>query len=208
MRKTMLMLALAACAVLASSSDAFAQRRGGGFGIGIGGGSGYGGYNRGYGFGNYGYGNGYYGNGFGNYGYGNGLYNSRYYGGYNSSPYYGGVYTQPYYGAPSYDFPPVAQNPGVNTYQSSYEPIQPQTARIMIMVPQPDATIWFNGAATTQQGMERVFATPPLEGNGPFSYTIRARWNENGKSVERERRINVQVGQTSNVDFRTDAGVN
>jgi len=208
MRKTMLTLALSFVVALACASDAFAQRRGG---IGYGGGGYRGGSGISIGRGGigfygpgYGYGNGYYGSG---YGYGNGYYGSgygsSYYGG---SPYYSS-YAQPYYGS-NYYSSPIVQSPGV-IYQSSYEPVQSQqSATVVVLVPRPDAMVWFNGAATTQQGVERSFATPPLDASSSsYSYTIRARWTENGQTVERERRVNVQPGQSTIVDFRGDAGV-
>jgi len=217
MRKTMLALALSAVVVLASASDVFAQRwgggRGGGWGgsgisIGRGGIGFYGG--NGYGYGN-GYGNGYYGSG---YGYGRGYYGSGYYPGYYGSSYYStpyySNYAQPYYGT-DYYAPSIVQSPGVNVYQSSYEPAQSQqsttSATVVVLLPRPDAMVWFNGAATTQQGVERSFATPALDTGSSYSYTVRARWTENGQTVERERRVSVQPGQSTIVDFRGDAGV-
>jgi len=220
MRKTMLALALTAVVALTVTSDAFAQRRGGGLGGGRGGGWGgsgitigpggigfYGGngYNPGYG-----YGSGFYGSGYGN-GYYGSSYGSRYGGSYYGSPYYSqpyyGSYAQPYYSSDYYS-PSIVQSPGMNVYQSSYEPTQPTTsATVVVLVPRADATIWFNGAATTQQGMERSFATPPLDSGASYSYTVRARWMENGQAVERERRVNVQPGQSATVDFRSDSGV-
>jgi uncharacterized protein (TIGR03000 family) len=210
MRKTMLALALTAVVALTVTSDAFAQRRGGwgvGNSIGIGSpGIGfYGGnaYNRGYGSGYYGSG---YGNGFYGSGYGSGYYGGSNYGHY-SQPYYGN-YAQPYYASDYYYSPSIVQTQGLNVYQSSYEPAQSTTsATVIVLVPQPDATLWFNGAATTQRGMERSFATPPLDSNSSYSYTVRARWMENGQTVERERRVNVQPGQSVAVDFRGDSGV-
>jgi uncharacterized protein (TIGR03000 family) len=207
MRKLLVIGLLAFATMTAFSSDAFAQRRGGGGGRGGWGGGGWGGgrgtgiYIGGGGIGVYGGG---YGGGYGGYGYGRPYYGSSYY----STPYY---YSSPSYYEPSYTYEstPIVQAPATDVRQSYYsEPAysQQNTATMMVLVPRPDATVWFDNAQTSQQGMERTFVSPPLASGGTYTYTIRARWMENGQPVERERRINVQPGQTVNVDFRGPAG--
>jgi len=133
-----------------------------------------------------------------------------YYGGYGRgyySPYYGSRWysSVPYY----YDATPIVQVPATEIRQSFYsEPAASQTATMVVLLPRADAKVWFDGAATNQQGMERTFNSPPLDPGGPYSYSIRARWTENGQSVERERRINVQPGQVVTVNFRGETGEN
>ena len=83
-----------------------------------------------------------------------------------------------------------------------------QSVRVTVLVPAADAQVWFENGATAQQGMERVFESPPLEPNQNFTYTIKARWTENGQTVNRERRVNVQAGQSVTVNFREKTGEN
>jgi len=182
--------------VLAASTDAFAQRRGGGGGRGGGGRGGWSG-SRGWGGVSIGVGYpGFYG-GYGS-GYGDGYYGGRYYGGryYDSGYYYPSDYTY----SDAYTYPSTIQ-------QSYYPPSNQQSANVMVMLPNPTAQVWFNGAPTSQQGMQRTFFTPPLE-PGNYSYTVKARWMENGQQVERDRTVSVQPGQTVNVDFRGTSGLN
>jgi uncharacterized protein (TIGR03000 family) len=191
MRKSLLILGLVAITLATSASDAFAQRRGGG-NWGNGYGNGYYGspyYGRGY-YNNYGY-PGYYYGGLG-IGLGLGNYGSR---GYYSSPSY-------YYGsAPNYSYSDTVTVPPANYRQSFYT--DPNAATINVIVPTPDAQVWFDDSATSQRGMERNFQTPSLSQAG--TYTIRAVWTESGRTVDRQRQIRVQPGQLVTVDFRGSA---
>lgn len=195
MRKTLMVLTLALAAMTMLASDAFAQRRGGG-------GRGYGGGGRGY------YSRGYYGRGYGGYGYGYGLGLGiwpGYYGGYNP-----GYYSSPGYvvDSPNYYADPVVQAPGNQVRQSFYPETTNQEATLTVLLPKADAQVWFDGAATQQQGMQRTFMSPALEQGRSFTYTIKGRWMENGRPVERERQVSVQSGQSVTVDLRGNPGEN
>lgn len=198
MKRMILALSLAGLTLLASATDASAQRRGGY------GGGGFGGGNRGwnqpgisFGIGNNGrvnipFGNsGYYGNQ--NYGYGQGY-------GYGSN--YG--YSPSYYSAPStYYVEPAIQTREV--YYPAPTATQ-QSSNVMVLVPNPDAQVWFDNAQTSQRGMERTFTSPQLEPNHNYTYTIKARWTENGKTIDRQRQVTFQAGQSVTVNFRENTG--
>jgi uncharacterized protein (TIGR03000 family) len=66
----------------------------------------------------------------------------------------------------------------------------------------PGAKIWFDGAATSQTGEYRTFTTPPLDGGKTYSYSVKARWLEDGRPVVRTRTVNVEAGETSDVDMQ------
>jgi uncharacterized protein (TIGR03000 family) len=68
--------------------------------------------------------------------------------------------------------------------------------------------VWFQNQATTEQGMQRLFHSPALTPNQNFTYTIKARWMENGQAVNQERRVNVQAGQSITVSFRASTREN
>jgi uncharacterized protein (TIGR03000 family) len=231
MRKTLVTIALAAASLLMVGSEVRAQfglglggYRGGLF---LGVGRGYYGYPYSYGgFGGYPYyrgGWGYpysYGSSYPYYG-GVGYYGSSYYMPYTSSvpgyystpsymsstPYY---YTTPYYYSypssyyssyPSYYYssPSVAmQSTGYR--DSSY--YDPNVVHMTVYVPNPDAQVWFDDVPTMQRGTERFFHTPPLQQGG--TYTIKARWTEGNRTVDQQRRLQVQPGQSSTVDFRRE----
>lgn len=217
MRRMLLVLSLAGLTVLASASDAFAQR--GGYGRGYGGGYGSGWYGRGYGYGGYRYG----GYGYGpRWGYSPGISISVGRGGYYSPyGYYGGLGYSSYYRgygysyAPNYYVPtpsylePAIVLPTAQVRPSYYvAPAVPQSARLTVLVPADDAQVWFENRATTQIGMERLFESPPLEPNQNFTYTLKARWMENGQAFNQERRVTIQAGQNVTVNFRANTGEN
>jgi uncharacterized protein (TIGR03000 family) len=189
MRRMLLVLSLAGLTVLASASDAFAQRRGygGGWGNspGISIGVGRGGYYSPYGY------------------YGGRGYSPFYQGyGYSYAPSY--YYATPsYYAEPSFLVPTQVRQ----SYYTAPATAQ-QSANVTVLVPAADAQVWFENRATTQQGMERLFHSPPLEPNQNFTYTIKARWMENGQAVNQERRVNVQAGQSITVNFRENSREN
>jgi len=131
-------------------------------------------------------GSGYYGS---PYSYGRGGYYPRYYG-YDYGP--------TYYPAPIYYADPVL--PAVETRQSFYA--DPNTSTLTVLLPNADAQVWFDDAATTQRGMERTFHTPALQQVG--TYTIKARWTDNGRTIDQQRRVQVQPGQAVVVDFRAN----
>jgi uncharacterized protein (TIGR03000 family) len=70
----------------------------------------------------------------------------------------------------------------------------------MIHVP-PDATVYFDGELTRGQGEVRRFESPPLEPDASYTYEIRAVWEENGRTVDRVKKIHVRAGQLNALDF-------
>jgi uncharacterized protein (TIGR03000 family) len=152
---------------------------------------------------------------------GRGYYGRSYYGG----GYYGGGYYlggwglgySPFYRSYGYGYAPSYYDgtPGYSNYaepapvvpttqvQQSFYPTQGQDfVSLKVLVPIADAKVWFQNQATTEQGMQRLFHSPALTPNQNFTYTIKARWMENGQAVNQERRVNVQAGQNITVSFR------
>jgi len=129
------------------------------------------------------------------YGYG-GYYRDRYYG-YNFSGYPWSV------GYSLTDGPMIVQGPSVvrDSYYST--PTPATAATVSVIVPIGDAQVSFNGYVTKMTGNERTFVSPPLSGAG--KYMIQATWTEDGRSVKRERAVEVTPGQTVMVDFRAEA---
>ena len=199
MRKTICTLLLIGVTLLASASDVFAQRVGagaaagerrrGGYGGGGYGGRGYGGYGRGYGG---------YGRGYGDFGF---------YGGssvISADPITtatAGIITHPITTqVPRPMRGPVVQTQPTVTSQSFY--FDPNSATISVHVPNPDAQVWFDDAQTNQRGMDRTFHTPGLQQTG--TYTIKARWTENGRTVDQQRQVRVQPGQSTLVNIQAN----
>jgi len=186
MRKSFLILSLTLLAVAANANDAFAQRRGY---------RGWGGYPGRYHY----YPRTYYGSGY---------YNPYYHGRYSNWGYAPSYYyaTPQYQVEPSYDTYSYSAPVTQSYYSGPGTSLQPVT--VNVFVPVPDAQVWFDNSLTQQQGMERVFQTVPLETGSTYIYTVKARWNENGRPIEQERQVNVQAGQSVTVDFRGSSGEN
>jgi len=203
MYTAVLMLALTTAADTADHG-----RRGGGCSGGYGGCSGYygGGYGGCYGGGYGGYGgcSGYYGGG-GGYGCcgGGGYYGGGYRTGYGGGGYYPGyAYMNTGYYSPNV----IVQGQGTEVRQSYYQGADQNVAMVQVLLPNPDAEVWFDGTPTTQRGTDRFFQSPALQGDGRYQYTIKARWNRDGKNVEQERRVDVTPGRPVMVDFRAPSG--
>jgi uncharacterized protein (TIGR03000 family) len=92
--------------------------------------------------------------------------------------------------------PPVAAAPVVDPDAG----VPTAAAVLRVRVP-TDAEVWVSGEATTQRGDMRRFITPPLEAGRNQGYTLRARWTEGGKAVERSEDVRVHPGDRLTVDF-------
>jgi uncharacterized protein (TIGR03000 family) len=202
MKKLFLLPAILSVAGLLMAADsAFAQRGGGGHG---GGGHSSGGHSSG----------GHYGGGYNHGGYSHGGYNhGGYYGGgyfgglgvYGYDPWYNG-YSYPrysYYSAPAtqyYDAPTQYYAPPAQ-YYAPPAPVVNNYGNVRVILPDPQASVWFDGNATSSTGTERLFNTPALTMGSTYSYRVRASWMQGGREVTQERTVSVTPGQTAMVDF-------
>jgi uncharacterized protein (TIGR03000 family) len=158
---------------------------------------------------------------YGGYGYGRGRY-YPYYGGFSAYPNYGysGSYVPYSYAVPevrddagyagSYEdaapsnpdeYPSAAAAAG--GYTSYYPPAtaQPDTSvHVTVNVP-ADAKLWFDAAPTTSTGPVRVFNSPRLAPGRPYTYELRAQWNENGHEVTQTQQVGVTAGAHVHVSF-------
>ncbi len=153
--------------------------------------------------GGYGYGRGGYANGRGGYGYGRGGYGygGGFWGDFGWWPGYYGYwpgydYDPAYYGPPAYtDY----YGPDVTPYVNPVPTRVLAAADIRVMVPDPAARVWFDGALTHQTGTDRMFHSAPMTAAG--TYHIKAAWMQDGQEVTQERDIAVSPGQAVMVDF-------
>jgi uncharacterized protein (TIGR03000 family) len=99
----------------------------------------------------------------------------------------------------------MAQGATNDVRQSFYMDPGQKSALIRVLLPRGDAEVWFDGAPTQQRGMDRMFASPALEA-GNYRYTIKGRWTEEGRTVNRERTVEVRPGQPLTVDLRANPG--
>jgi uncharacterized protein (TIGR03000 family) len=81
-------------------------------------------------------------------------------------------------------------------------PAQPTPADIKVTVP-ANAEVWFDQTKMTSTGPVREYRTPPLAPGRPYSYQVRARWEENGHEVTRTQTISFVAGKQTVVNFST-----
>ncbi len=200
---SLLSAAALGCGLLLSAGPAQAQHHGGGHGGG--------GHSGGYHGGSY-HGGGYHGGGYhggyyhGGYGYrygpsiGIGIYPRSYYGGYYSGYYEPPVYVEPY-GEPDV----VAVEPEESEAITPAEPAARTETRIRVMLPDPNATVWMDGAQSTLSGNSRIFDFPNEAANQMYTHKVKASWFQGDRLVTQEREVRVASRSEMIVDFRRPA---
>lgn len=94
--------------------------------------------------------------------------------------------------------------PRFQPYQSGYMNPSDTSANISVLVPNPNAKVWFDDTLMKQQGTDRQYTTPALDKEKTYSYKIRASWIANGREVTREKTVSVAPGQDLVVNFTDD----
>lgn len=129
---------------------------------------------------------------------------------YYSAPYTTSTVLTPCSGQTVYYPGTTSYSPSTTTYSpSELKPanyVQPSSAtssNITVSVPTMETEVWFGDATTSAQGMDRAFVSPGLEAGQTYTYTIKARWLAEGKTVEQSRKIDVRAGQNTTVQFRS-----
>jgi uncharacterized protein (TIGR03000 family) len=117
---------------------------------------------------------------------------------------------EPYYD--SYSYPAVGGYysgvPAASYYYDDSTNVAPlpltasAPAQIEVIVPDPTATLWFDGRQTSQSGTTRYFDSPDLQPGKTFYYTVRASWTQGGQPQTAEQVIEVRAGSQLVVDFR------
>jgi uncharacterized protein (TIGR03000 family) len=100
-------------------------------------------------------------------------------------PYYSYYYSPQVYVPTIY----VPSNPSIqtaNVVQAAPSAVAPATIEVHVPT---NAEVWFDDTPTDQAGEWRTFTSPPLPPDQVFYYKVRARWNDNGNTVEQTRTI-------------------
>lgn len=95
--------------------------------------------------------------------------------------------------------PPVA--PPVPEPERLPQP-DPTVARIAFYAPGSNAEVWINGYQTVSRGQQREFESPPLEPGKMYVYRLTVVWEEAGQLYQDVREVDVQAGNTTEVDYR------
>jgi uncharacterized protein (TIGR03000 family) len=86
-----------------------------------------------------------------------------------------------------------------------YASAQPDNrARLNVRVP-ADALVWFDATRTASTGTLRSFQSPELTPGEIYTYTIRARWTQNGREVTQSRQVDVRAGAQVILSFPTQS---
>ncbi len=94
-------------------------------------------------------------------------------------------------------FPPPPPIPDSTPAASTAED---NAAHLQVRVP-AGADLWFEGVQMPQTGAVREFVSPTLTPGKGYSYEVRARWTEDGRTVDRVRKVSVRANQWIEVDL-------
>jgi uncharacterized protein (TIGR03000 family) len=81
-----------------------------------------------------------------------------------------------------------------------------EAAKVTVRVPE-DAKLYVDNVQCPLTSTSRTFETPKLQPGRRYFYTVRAEVERDGQPVSESRRIYVEAGQTTNVDFKDLGGV-
>lgn len=115
------------------------------------------------------------------------------------------------FGAPAFSAVAVEPAPSVRitiiptATAPEVAPAADLSATVRVLVPDPQATVWFDGRRTSTTGTTRSFQTPQLEIGRTYQYDVRAAWDEGGRTVSEERTATVTAGGTVILDFTEGA---
>lgn len=98
-------------------------------------------------------------------------------------------------------YPGNASGSDITIVKGEVAAARPEPARLQIHLPRPDAQLWIENTPMQQTGSERTFVSPPLDPGSKYSYSLRASWQENGKTQTENRKISVNAGQQVSINF-------
>jgi uncharacterized protein (TIGR03000 family) len=81
----------------------------------------------------------------------------------------------------------------------------PRPAEIFVSLP-ADAKLTIDDQTTTSVGASRRFVSPPLAPNGSYTYTLKAEFVRDGKTVAVAKQVAVTPGKKTQVSFAEPAG--
>jgi len=93
---------------------------------------------------------------------------------------------------------PYLVNPGAGAAAPDQAQAEPGR-HVEVIVPDPNAEVWFNGSKTSKLGGRRYFPADARASPNPAA--VKARWIEAGQTTTVERNINVGARGNVVVDF-------
>jgi uncharacterized protein (TIGR03000 family) len=77
------------------------------------------------------------------------------------------------------------------------------TALLSLRVPRA-AEVFINDDKSPQTGSYRMFVTPPLPPGETKTYYVKIRWTQDGKTIERSKKIELHSGEVLRYDYLED----
>ena len=116
---------------------------------------------------------------------------------------YGNPWSYPTTGTTDYYTAPASSYRYGSTDTSGYYSAAPSanTVKLNVRVPDSDAQVWVEGELTRQSGRTREYTSPPINPDRNYVYEVRARWMENGRTMDQTKRLPVRANDTLTVDF-------
>jgi len=117
-------------------------------------------------------------------------------------PYYDYYYPYADYGYGQDVVPPAGYYGGIAADNAVPVPqVADVSGHVDVVVPDPNAVLWFNGYQTSTTGTTRHFDTPALQPGRDYTYTVKATWLQGGQPTSAERVVHLTAGSRRVVDF-------
>jgi len=129
-----------------------------------------------------------------------------YYAAYYPSYNYGALGLYPSFTGTDYYSTPVrsysyAASGDTSGYYSAATP-DANTVKLNVRVPDPDAQVWVEGQLTRQRGTSREYvSSAPINPDRNYVYQVRARFVQDGRTVDETKTVPVRANETRTVDF-------
>lgn len=102
---------------------------------------------------------------------------------------------------------PVFQPRPGDDLMASTPSITPASTKATVVVHVPvTAQVWFGDVLMRTAGSERSYDTPTLSAGETYQYVIKARWLQDGRTIEKSQEVIVRAGERSLVNFGESAG--
>jgi len=126
--------------------------------------------------------------------------------GYGPPPYSGGYYGGNY-GYPDYSYSGAYPSTSLSSYYNpgTVAAIPADRARIQVTLPDAQAEVLFDGQPTRSTGSVRTYEPTDLQPGKTYSYTVTASWRQGDQVMRDVRRVEVNPGRTTTLDFTQPA---
>jgi uncharacterized protein (TIGR03000 family) len=101
----------------------------------------------------------------------------------------------------------ISQTRYVDYYARNADPSADNKARLHVTLP-ANAELWFNGQRMKCTGPERDFISPQLKEGETYAYQVKARWRQDGQSIQETIEVKVRANKATTVRLGTSTLAN